>query len=122
MPGNYPAGRGLELERGRAMGIALPEVRSLPWIDTRTPEGMHQVPTVADLGVVILDERRGRLYAESLKLSFTGTLGILLRAKAEGRIARIEPVLDQLDRLGFRLSSRTRKAVLERAGEGGVFG
>ena len=79
----------LELERGKAIGVALPDVRSLPWIEIRTPEGMHRVPPVADLGagerevlalglqvpdgVVILDERLGRSYAASLKLNFTGT-------------------------------------------------
>jgi predicted nucleic acid-binding protein len=30
------------------------------------------------------------LHAEALKLTFTGTMGILLRAKVEGRIPRIE--------------------------------
>jgi predicted nucleic acid-binding protein len=36
--------------------------------------------------IVILDERFGRLHAQSLKLTFTGTLGILLRAKVARRI------------------------------------
>jgi uncharacterized protein len=93
-----------------------------------------KVPTAADLGagektevlalglqvpnaVVILDERLARLHAEALKLTFTGTLGILLHTKAEGRIARLEPLLTQLDRLGFRLSAKTRAAVLKLAGE-----
>ena len=99
----------------------------------QAPKGFDNVPTTADLGageaevlalgtqipgaVLILDERLGRLYAESLRLLFTGTLGILLRAKAEGRILRIEPLIEQLDRLGFRLSARTRAGVLELAGE-----
>jgi predicted nucleic acid-binding protein len=72
-----------------------------------------QVPNV----VVILDERLGRLQAEVLKLTFTGTLGILLRANVEGRITRLEPVLSHLDRLGFRLSAKTRASVLKLAGE-----
>ena len=59
--------------------------------------------------VVILDERLGRLYAEALKSTSTGTLGILLRAKGEGRIPRIGPLLEHLDRLGFRLSARTAR-------------
>ena len=100
----------------------------------QAPEGLDKAPTAVDLGagekevlalgmqvpgtVVILDERLGRLYAEALKLSFTGTLGILLRAKVEGRIPRIAPLLEHLDRLGFRLSARTRTAVLKQAGEG----
>jgi predicted nucleic acid-binding protein len=122
-----------ELERGRAIGVDLPDVRALPWLTILAPEGLDKVPTAADLGagekevlalgievpgaVVILDERLGRLHAAALKLSFTGTLGILLRAKVEGRIPRIEPLLEHLGRLGFRLSAKTHAAVLRQAGE-----
>jgi predicted nucleic acid-binding protein len=119
-----------ELERGRAIGIDLPQIRALPWLKIRTPEGLAPTAPGLDAGekevlalgiqvsgaVVILDEPLGRLYAEALKLPFTGTLGILLRAKAEGRIPRIEPLIEHLDHLGFRLSARTRAAVLRQAG------
>lgn len=123
-----------ELELGRAIGIALPDIGSLPWVKIQAPEGLDKAPTAADLGVgekevlalglqvpnavVILDDQLGRLYAEALKLTFTGTLGILLRAKVKGRIFRIGPVLEQLDGLKFRLSAKTRAAVLQLAGEG----
>jgi uncharacterized protein len=122
-----------ELELGRALGIDLPNVGVLPWMKIQAPEGLGKVPTAPDLGagekevlalglqvanaVLILDERLARLHAEALKLTFTGTLGILLRAKVEGRVSRIGPVLEQLDRLKFRMSARTRAAVLKRAGE-----
>jgi hypothetical protein len=111
----------------------LPDVRTLSWLTIQSPEGLDKAPAAADLGagekevlalgtqvpgaVVILDERLGRLYADLLKLTFTGTLGILLRAKAEGRIPRIQPLLEHLGRLGFRLSERTRTAILKQAGE-----
>jgi len=116
------------------MGIDLPNVRALSWIAIQSPEGLDKVPTAPDLdagetevlalamqvpgALVIMDERIGRLYAAALKLTFTGTLGILLRAKAEGRIPRIEPLLGHLAGLGFRLSARTHAAVLKQAGEG----
>ena len=122
-----------ELERGRSIGIDLPDVGGLSWLVIQAPEGADKALTAADLGagetevlalgiqvpsaVVILDERLGRLYAESLKLTFTGTMGILLRAKVEGKIPLIEPLLEHLDGLGFRLSARTRAAVLKQAGE-----
>jgi predicted nucleic acid-binding protein len=125
-----------ELERGRAIGINLPDIESLPWMKIQEPEGLDKVPTVADLGagerevlalglqvpgaVVILDERLARLHAAVLKLTYTGTLGILLRAKAEGRIPSMATVLDQLDQLRFRLSPRTRTGVLKLAGEAAV--
>lgn len=82
-----------ELERGRSMGIDLPNVRALSWIAIQSPEGLDKVPTAPDLdagdtevlalamqvpgALVIMDERIGRLYAAALKLTFTGTLGIL---------------------------------------------
>jgi len=122
-----------ELERGRAIGIDLPEIRALSWVKIAAPEGLDKLPSAANLdagekevlalgiqvpeAVVILDERLGRLHAETLKLNFTGTLGILLRAKVEGHIPRIEPLLERLDHLGFRLSARTRTAALKLAGE-----
>jgi predicted nucleic acid-binding protein len=67
--------------------------------------------------VVILDERPGRSHAEALKLTITGTLGVLLRTKVEGRIPRIEPLLEHPGRLGLRLSAKTHVAVLRQAGE-----
>jgi predicted nucleic acid-binding protein len=122
-----------ELEQGRAIGIDLPDIHVLPWMKIQAPEGLDKVPTAADLGagekevlalglhvphaVVILDDRIGRLQAEVFKLTFTGTLGILLRAKVEGRIPQLEPVLAHLDHLGFRLSAKTQAAVLKLAGE-----
>ena len=122
-----------ELEQGRTIGIDLPDASALAWLKIQAPEGLDKVPIVADLGsgekevlalglqvpnaVVILDDRLARSQAEALKLNFTGTLGILLRAKMEGRIPRIRPVLEQLDQLKFHLSSQTRTAVLKLAGE-----
>jgi predicted nucleic acid-binding protein len=118
-----------ELRRGRETGIDLPDIRSLSWAKIQPPESLASVPAAKGIGagerevlalgvrfphaVLIMDERLGRAHAEALKLTFTGTLGILLRAKVEGRIPRIEPVLDHLDRLGFRLSTRTRSAALK---------
>jgi predicted nucleic acid-binding protein len=71
-----------ELERGRAIGIDLPEVRRAALGEDSAPEGLDKVPTATDLGagekellalgmqvpgaVVVLDERFGRLYAEAL--------------------------------------------------------
>lgn len=96
-----------ELERGRAIGINLPEIEALPWVKIQPPEGLDKVPTEADLGAGEI-----RLHAAVLKLTFT-----VLRARAEGQISRIAPVLEQLDRLRFRLSPKTRAGVLKLAGE-----
>ena len=122
-----------ELEQGRARGIDLPDVHCLPWATIQVPKRMETPPSAVDLGhgekqvlslgieipgaVLILDEKLGRLCASTLGLPFTGTLGLILRAKLEGRVARVEPLLQELNSLGFRLSRGTQAAVLRQAGE-----
>jgi uncharacterized protein len=122
-----------ELLRGREGGIDLLHLERLPWITAESPEGLDKVPTAAELGagekevlalamqrpgsLVVLDDRLARSHAEALRLTVTGTLGILLRAKSEGLLPGVVPVLDKLHRLGFRLSSKTRTAVLKLASE-----
>lgn len=123
-----------ELEAGRTLGHDLPDVTSLEWIDMRVPASSQHV-TSPDLGrgetdvlrlalelpaggaVVILDDAKARAAAGRLGLKLTGTLGVLLDAKRAGLIAAVEPQLDQLDALGFRLAPHTRAAVLKLAGE-----
>ena len=47
----------------------------------------------------------------------TGTLGVELDAKRRGLVPAVTPLIDELQRVGFRLSDSTRRAVLRRAGE-----
>jgi hypothetical protein len=103
-----------ELDRGRAIGVDLPDVRAVPWLKIQSPQGFRGTGSRrrCDLGRTTEDCTPRRH-----KLTFTGTLGILLRAKLEGRIPRIEPFLERLGRLGFRLSARTQATVLKQAGE-----
>jgi len=67
--------------------------------------------------VVILDDALARRHAEVLGFQLTGTLGILLDAKRRGLVPAVAPLLDDLQRLGFRLSGGTQNAVLRMAGE-----
>ena len=50
-------------------------------------------------------------------LEITGTVGILLLAKERGVLDLIQPALDRLEGLRFRLSAKTRRTVLNLAGE-----
>jgi predicted nucleic acid-binding protein len=52
-----------------------------------------------------------------LSIQLTGTLGLLLDAKRIGLVPAVAPLLDRLQELRFRLSSRTRAAVLKLAQE-----
>lgn len=65
----------------------------------------------------MLDDALARRYARQLGFIFTGTLGILLRAKQSGYVDVLAPILDQLDTLDFRLDTATRAAVLRLAEE-----
>jgi uncharacterized protein len=67
---------------------------------------------------VILDDGLARRFAETLNIRLTGTVGLLLDAKRAGLVPAVEPLLDQLQSLRFRLAPGTRKALLRLAGEG----
>jgi len=47
----------------------------------------------------------------------TGTLGVVARAKQEGWIAALRPVMDQLVQCGFFLDQTTRAKVHKLVGE-----
>jgi len=69
--------------------------------------------------LLLIDDAQGRRAASALGLAYTGTLGVLLRAKAEGRLPALRPVLELLQqRTTFWLSAAVRQAVLQQAGEG----
>jgi uncharacterized protein len=67
--------------------------------------------------LALLDDRRARRFAHLLGVTYSGTLGVLLKAKQQGLLGRLEPVCDTLEQRGFRLSPRTRKSVLSMVGE-----
>ncbi len=67
--------------------------------------------------LVLLDDGPARQHAKQLGLRLTGTLGVLLKAKEAGHLPQIKPVIEELDRCGFRLDGATRAAVLNLAGE-----
>jgi hypothetical protein len=55
----------------------------------------------ADL--VIVDERLGRRHAKRLGLTLTGTLDVLLRAKAAGYLVEVKAWIAKLQQGGIRL-------------------
>ena len=68
--------------------------------------------------LLLIDDAQGRLAAKALHIAYTGTIGVLLRAKIEGKIPALRPILDLLQqRTTFWLSSQMYQAVLQKAGE-----
>ncbi|HMF35550.1 MAG TPA: DUF3368 domain-containing protein [Isosphaeraceae bacterium] len=67
---------------------------------------------------VLIDEAAGRAEARRLGLLPIGTLGILVRAKQRGMVARVEPLLDQLQtEINFFVSSALKTEILRLTGE-----
>src|SRR5579859_3485169 len=54
--------------------------------------------------LVIIDEFKGRRYAQRLGLPLTGTLGVLLAAKQNGLLLAVAPLIDQLLKEGLFLA------------------
>jgi len=69
----------------------------------------------ADL--ILLDDADAREKAKIYKLSITGTLGILLRAKKEGKIISFADVLEKIRATGFWINDKLKRQFLSKAGE-----
>lgn len=128
-----PRGVAEEIAEGRSLGHPLPDLDALSWVTVVSAHERHGLKLSADLGegerqalalaadhpgaTVLLDDALARRMAERLGIAFTGTLGVLLRAKAAGHLTSIAPVVHELEERGFRLARETRSAILELAGE-----
>jgi predicted nucleic acid-binding protein len=123
-----------ELRVGAERGIATPNVDQIQWLEISTLVDPTLLPIVIDLGegeaeaialalaspkhLLILDDALGRRIAHLCGLTYTGTLGVLIRAKAEGYLAAVKPVLEALrDRTTMRLRRDLIDWVLREAGE-----
>lgn len=122
-----------ELAEGRTRGVSLPDPVACPWIRVAAVRESAVLSLAPNLGpgerealalaaqtpgsLLLIDDALARRHARLLHLTFSGTLGVLLRAKASGHLAAVTPVLDQLEALRFRFDASTRTHVLRLAGE-----
>ncbi len=71
-----------------------------------------------ELGLkVVLDDLRARRLAHRFEVKVIGTLGILVRAKRQGLLERLEPLLDQLEGIGFHMTRELKEEALRQASE-----
>ncbi|GAK53299.1 hypothetical protein U14_04564 [Candidatus Moduliflexus flocculans] len=126
-----------ELRSGNSMleNAAIQEAIDAGWIEVlslKTPELKQSLLLELDQGEaaaialaleqriskILIDETEGRIKAKALGLFPTGVLGILLRAKYEGRI---ESVRDEMQKLrhdaGFFIAEPLFQRILVEAGE-----
>jgi uncharacterized protein len=64
---------------------------------------------------VVLDQARAA--ARELSLSVTGTLGLLVRAKDQGLISEVQPLMHAMVAAGHYASDSLQELILEKAGE-----
>jgi len=87
-----------DLDRGEAEAIALALQMKAEWI--------------------LLDERDARKVAKSLGLRVTGLLGILLRARRQGKLLSLQKVMEELrENAGFRIGAELVADLLKESGE-----
>lgn len=110
------------------------EVSEASWIESRSPGDELAVRALTtELGqgeasaivlaqelqasLLLLDEIRGRRIARGLGLHVHGTLGILARARREGHVARLQPLLDLLRAKGTWIDQELYAETLRLVGE-----
>ncbi len=70
-----------------------------------------------DNPLLLLDDLKARKLASKLNLRFTGTLGLINKAKQVGVISKIKPLLDKLVSSDFRISEKIIDELLKINGE-----
>jgi len=110
------------------------EVAEASWIERRSPadelavralttelgQGEAEAIVLAqELGasLLLLDEIRGRRIARALGLRVRGALGILARARREGHIPHLKPLLDLLRAKGTWIDQELYEETLRLVGE-----
>lgn len=66
---------------------------------------------------LIIDDHRARKVAAKLKLNYTGTIGVVIKAKLTGIIHSIKPLLQKIKHTDFRLTDEIEQQALKEAGE-----
>ncbi len=114
-----PAAVRLEVQAGGPTRAGAPRLAAPPWIKSVELRDPHRVDLLSDLDrgeaevvalaqergadLVVIDERLGRRHARRLGISLTGTLGVLLKAKREGLLSEIGPVVRAIRQRAFDL-------------------
>jgi len=122
-----------ELEKGSGQGEDVPQLEDYPWIQIMNVHMPEYLNLITDLGLgesevlaiatnhpsalVILDDKLGRRIAKMRGFRLAGTAGVLLRAKENGLIPALKPVIERLLSLNFRLKPDLVKAIFEMARE-----
>jgi uncharacterized protein len=117
-------------EAARAVALACQS-----WLSVRQVSNRQAVEMLlADLGLgeaetivlakeidaerVVMDDLDARRFAHRVGLELIGTLGLLLAARLDGRIASLQGEIENLEAAGFRVAPKLVERLLMEAGEG----
>lgn len=122
-----------ELEAGGERRPGAAELAAASWIEAIALEDPGRAELLADLDrgeaevialaqerharLVVIDERLGRQHAQRLALPVTGTVGLLLRAKEDGLLPAVRPLVETLQKGGIYLGAPLVERALRLAGE-----
>ena len=122
-----------ELETGKLQGVDVPEVNSIEWIQIRPVASATIILAVIDLGqgeaevialglenpgsLLVFDDRLAQRIADLYRLKYTGTLGVLVKAKQSGYLSAVAPVINMLRSKGMWLTDKIISDVLRLSGE-----
>ncbi len=67
--------------------------------------------------IIVLDDNKARKIANHLGLTFTGTIGIIVKAKLCGIIPSIKPIIEKMKQANFRISAEIEIQALQQANE-----
>ena len=62
--------------------------------------------------LLIVDDNKARKLAAKLNIAYTGTLGVLLKAKQVGIIGSIKPLIEKIQVTNFRFSEKNYREIL----------
>lgn len=70
-----------------------------------------------DSALLLIDDKAARSAAAALKLKYTGTVGLLIKAKAAGEISKVKKYLIQMRKHGYWLSDTIIEQARKLTGE-----
>ncbi len=102
----------------RVQAVANPSVTIA--LRTQMDEGEAEAIALAlelENVLLILDDKKARRVAQQMGMKVIGTVGMLLRAKRQGVIAEVKPILLKLTEANFRISQGIIQEALRLSGE-----
>lgn len=67
--------------------------------------------------LLIIDDLKARKFADKLLLNYTGTLGVILKAKELNLLSSVKSLLNKIQLTNFRFSEKVLKEILSAANE-----